>query len=350
MTDSPVIILNWNGWDDTLCCIESILKTNQQVNVWVVDNGSDEDRSAEILTKFPNTRYIQLDQNFGWAGGYNRGLKFAIQEKFKFAYLLNNDTTVEANFLEEALKTAETDDQIACVGSLILLDDKETVYFDGNYNPAEQASGSVQQVEFANGAGMLVRLSVFEKSGGFDERFCCYLEEKEWCRRVQKEYGFTIFNSRESTIYHKREASDVSQNSTYYRMRNRFIPASTQAPVNFQSLLERVKNEPDKETRNTLFCALQDGQEQQFGKRKRFRPSLGFQIKILWMGIRNRLRRTRLKTWAAKFGWDFRKPFLLLLSNTSELYGPKRTHLRLVDLISEVSGISPTVNSRWSCE
>src|SRR6266508_1972150 len=109
----PVIILNWNGWEDTFACLESIRGSDCADEVWLVDNGSAQDRSPECLVMLPTLRVLMLGENFGWAGAYNRALKLAAAEGFEIAYLLNNDTLVSSGFLTAAREAMLQDTGLA---------------------------------------------------------------------------------------------------------------------------------------------------------------------------------------------------------------------------------------------
>jgi len=117
-----IIILNWNGLKDTIECLESLKKiTYPNYEVIVVDNDS-KGNDADILEeRYKNyIRVIRNKENLGFAGGNNVAIRQVLkEEKSDYILLLNNDTIVEPNFLEELIKIALQDEKIAIIGSVI---------------------------------------------------------------------------------------------------------------------------------------------------------------------------------------------------------------------------------------
>ncbi|HKF54165.1 MAG TPA: glycosyltransferase family 2 protein [Blastocatellia bacterium] len=224
---APVIILNWNGWEDTFHCLRSLSLDPEVGEVWLVDNGSRDDRSSEAFALCPGLRVLRLDNNYGYAGGYNRALKLASKEGVEFAYLLNNDSTVVPGFLSALVRIASANGRIAAAGSLVLYAEPSNfVQFDGTYHgpgarPLYEDSG-VRIAHMVAGSGMLVRLRAMEECGYFDERFFCYCEEAEWCFRV-RDHGLLCVYCADSAIIHKGQSSDLNSNAMYYRFRNPFL-------------------------------------------------------------------------------------------------------------------------------
>ena len=226
----PVIVLNWNGWEDTFACLRSLSEAAEASDVWLVDNGSSIDRSEECRNICPGLRVLRWSENYGWAGGYNRALKPALDEGYEFAYLLNNDCSVSHGFLQACLEPMVSNRKLAAVGSVIVFDENggRWIKFDGKYHslgetPLHQdLQPGVRKTSEVNGAGMLLRLAALEHAGAFDERFFCYSEESEWCRRMSRK-GWQIAVAPASLVFHKCEGSNRSWNSRYYRMRNQFL-------------------------------------------------------------------------------------------------------------------------------
>src|SRR4051794_11109573 len=97
--DTPVIVLTWNGWDNTLECLRSLREDPDVATVWLVNNGSATDRSDDARAVFPGLRVLQFKENYGFAGGMNRALRMAATEGYELAYLLNNDALPLRGFL-----------------------------------------------------------------------------------------------------------------------------------------------------------------------------------------------------------------------------------------------------------
>jgi GT2 family glycosyltransferase len=283
---TPVIILNWNGWEDTFACLRSLAKASDVTLVWLVDNGSDIDRSDEALRLWPGLRLVSLGQNFGFSGGMNRAMRIAAVEGYSFVYLLNNDCTVTPGFLRAA-RDAAHDSDVAIVGSRVgFAAAPSFLCFDGRYyDQGEKAivpSSVVGKVSAVDGAGMLVRLAALERNGYFDERFFCYHEEGELCRRLISA-GWTCAIADASLILHKGEGSNVFENALYYRVRNGFLLAECvhdlpgirgklgawfaacyQAALIGESALRYQR----RNQLSTLAVALVDGVRGRFGQRR----------------------------------------------------------------------------------
>ncbi len=221
----PVVILNWNGWEDTLECVGSLRNAREVKEIWLADNGSDRDRTPEVAAAAPGIRTFRWDRNYGYAEGYNRALRIASAEGYEGAYLLNNDCVVAPDFLTEVLRVAESDSRFAAVGSRTVYADTKSVQFDGEYHARGdrglEPERTARVVKHVTGAAMFVRLTAMAAVGYFDARLFCYGEEHEWCLRAQR-HGWLCALAPSSLVFHKSEASDRNANATYYRTRNRF--------------------------------------------------------------------------------------------------------------------------------
>jgi len=116
-----IIILNWNGWSDTKECLESLEKvTYDNFEVILIDNASSEKFSI-YNSQFTNLLITPIfnKENLGFAGGNNQGIKIALERGADYTLLLNNDTTVEPNFLTELVDAAENNKEFGIVGPII---------------------------------------------------------------------------------------------------------------------------------------------------------------------------------------------------------------------------------------
>lgn len=282
----PIVVLNWNGWDDSIRCISSIYSAENTPLIWLVDNGSDQDLSLQLKEMFPELRIILLGSNYGWAVGNNKAIEIAASEGYDYIYLINNDSIVEKSFLSSSINFIN--DHIATVGSQILYLNNRKVIFDGEYALTDrdaQESSEVKSAEKVNGAGMLVSIKAYQTVGPFDARFFCYHEETEWCERASKLHGLEVKINLGSIVRHAREGSDISGNSLYYRTRNSFIKTPVRFPniPNLASnILEKAKDyrqNGNNEKYVVMMCALHDGLNKNFGYRKTYQVT--FFTKVL---------------------------------------------------------------------
>ena len=221
----PVLILNYNGWDDTFANIATM--TPYLPNLWLIDNGSDEDLTAEAVRRFPALRVLRNPSNLGWAGGYNRALAQVAADGYAHAYLLNSDAVAEAGAVERAV--AAFDDDVAAVGSVILAADGR-INFAGEYffflgereRDAAAAPAGVVAARTLHGAGVAVSLRAIAELGPFPEDHFLYWEEAEWFIRATQR-GWRLRLDGGSRVGHRGEASGTGTDATYYRTRNRFL-------------------------------------------------------------------------------------------------------------------------------
>ncbi|MFH2000318.1 MAG: glycosyltransferase family 2 protein [Planctomycetota bacterium] len=186
-----VVVVNLNGEGYLHGCLASLkLQTFRSFEVIVVDNGS-KDRSLEILERdFPWVRVIPLEVNTGFASGNNVGI---YASRAEYIATLNNDTIVDAGWLQALYDAAETNDRIGMVASKIFLGQEGRrldsagmlVYPDGmsrQRGRGEQDNGRFDRVEevlFPSACAALYRRSMLDEIGLFDEEFVSYCEDSD---------------------------------------------------------------------------------------------------------------------------------------------------------------------------
>jgi len=230
------ILINFNGIKDTIECLISLSKvTFQNLRVIIVDNNSNESDKEKLRSlDFPFIdKIIFSDSNLGFSGGNNLGIKYTLENGADYILLLNNDTVVQPEFLNQLLLCFEKDEKIGISTCQInYYYDKNKVWYGGGYIDKLRASGysftnaDTQEgfVTFASGCCLLIKKNVIEDIGLLDENYFLYLEDTDYCARVIKKYK--IFFSNKTLIYHKVGASVKSQiniNSIYYSIRNRLF-------------------------------------------------------------------------------------------------------------------------------
>lgn len=285
MQDFPrvsIVVLNWNGWKDTIECLESLWKINYPFfDIVVVDNHSDDESIKEIreyivsklgsglnygqkhyfkLKEYSETELLMKNsqeksdqinfvdreivilkslKNTGFAGGNNLGIVYAL--KFldpDYLLLLNNDTLVEKDFLEKMLEMGESYEDIGVIGpktcyypqkNLINSAGADMVWHLGlalNRGIGDVDQGQYDEpmeVDSLLGACLLIKTELIEKIGLLDSRFFLILEETDFCLRAQKA-GYKVVYDPESKIYHKEGFSgSMSPLGMYYLYRNRLI-------------------------------------------------------------------------------------------------------------------------------
>ena len=231
-----IITINYNGLKDTCALIETI-PFNDKMEVIVVDNASTNDEVSEIQKRYPYVTIIKSDQNLGFAGGNNLGIKAA---KGKYLFLVNNDTIFEDFNVQALIDRLESSDDIGIVCPKIRFTwGCNPIQFTG-YTPLSKITVRNQAIGFgeedkgqyetahptpyAHGAAMLIKREAIEKVGLMPECYFLYYEELDWSMMFTRA-GYQIWYEPACTIYHK-ESQATGQNSplkVYYLTRNRLL-------------------------------------------------------------------------------------------------------------------------------
>ena len=233
-----IVILNWNGLDDTKLCLEHVFKLDyDNYEVIVVDNGSSE-KDKKYLSKLKNIVYIDNPVNRGFAGGQIDGFKKA---KGDFILLLNNDAVIKSDYINQALPLFE-DKKVAAVGGRSYFwNEKEPIFNENNrfYSYMEidpiraettlqMSDNGIQEVNTVSGSAVMVRKNVVEKYGYLWELFFAYYEETDLFARY-KRAGYRILYNPDMQIWHKNGASSGAQGGSfffyYHIYRNRYMYA-----------------------------------------------------------------------------------------------------------------------------
>lgn len=236
---TAIAILNWNGRKLLEEFLPSVVQFSQKSEIYVIDNGSDDESVNYLKTNFPSVKIIQNQENFGYAKGYNIGIKSIDAE---IICLLNSDVKVSENWLKPVLNLFDTDKNIAAVQPKIL-DYKNPAYFEyagagGGFIDdfgypfcrgrvfwtLEEDKGQYDdtiQTFWASGACMFIRKEDFENIGGFDEGFFAHMEEIDLCWRLNN-IGKKIYYCGQSSIYHLGGGTlkNSSPRKTYLNFRN----------------------------------------------------------------------------------------------------------------------------------
>lgn len=235
-----IVVVNWNGTDDTLECLASLNSLSYaNYTVYVVDNGSTVSCKGAVESQYPGTQVIELPENRGFAGGVNAAVKIALGDGARYLWLVNNDAVVEPATLTELVKIAEADPRCGIVGCKVLKYGRNSVldHAGGRIMPwlgraehigmGEEDRGqydAVRAVHYVTGCSILAKREVFEEVGLLPEDYFLYWEETEWCVRASRR-GWKVLYCPTARVYHK-VAHTVGQGSprvTYYFARNSLL-------------------------------------------------------------------------------------------------------------------------------
>lgn len=231
-----VILINYNGLEDTLECIESIKKNDMEVDIIVVDNASKVDEGKIIKERYSFVKIIRSDKNLGFSGGNNLAIKYALENNFEYVMLLNNDTIIKSNMISELLKNAN--ENTIAVPKMYYYDDKNIIWYDGGYiskvkgssnhdnmNKIDNNYSKNRNCTFATGCCILIHVNILMKIGLLNENYFMYCEDTEYCLRALKN-NIKILYIPTAQLWHKVSRStggSYSNFATYYMTRNRFI-------------------------------------------------------------------------------------------------------------------------------
>lgn len=234
-----IILVNYNSTSDTIECVNSLIKIDHHnFSIIIVDNHSDA-AHFESLYKHCSSEnritIIRVNDNLGFAGGNNVGIKNALASGSEFICLLNNDTIVEPDFLTKLI--SRYDDSIGILSPLICYYlDRKKIWAAGGRISKLRGSGFAyhlnenisevrgdKYVDFASGCCMLFHRSLIDQIGYLDENFFLYLEDTDFSFRTTH-INKKILIVKDSVIYHKVNASTKKDHSLlplYYTTRNR---------------------------------------------------------------------------------------------------------------------------------
>lgn len=234
-----IILLNWNGKDDTIECLHSLKDLSYpSYQPIVVDNGSFDDSVSSIRKQFPEVPILQTGKNLGFAEGNNVAIRWAMEHKADWILLLNNDTIVSKDLIENLLEAAKDRPKGGIFGAKILkYHQPDTIdHLGGVWSPekaeffslhsGEKDRGffEMQKVDYVCGAALFVHRSVFEKVGLLEPKFFLLWEESDFCSRAKKQ-GFEIWTAPKAAIWHKVSSSfsGGKPHMHYFWWRNRLL-------------------------------------------------------------------------------------------------------------------------------
>ena len=238
-----IIILNWNGKEDTIECLESLKHiTYPNYEILLVDNGSTDGSVECFRERYPGMEIIENGENLGFAEGNNVGIRRAMDEGADYVLLLNNDTVVDPEFLGELVKVADGDENIGIVGPKIYYYDydgrNDVIWFAGgnvlrrigqpfHYGLHKIDKGQydkMKNVDFITGCALLIKQEVVGIVGLLDVDYFAYFEDLDYNIKVSKA-RYSIVYSPKAKIWHKGSSTSGFMSTTYiyFHTRNRIL-------------------------------------------------------------------------------------------------------------------------------
>lgn len=239
--DISFITICYNGFKDTCELIESLHDKIHSVTyeIIVVDNASREDEAAKIRRLYPTVNAIRSNENGGFSGGNNIGIRAA---RGKYIFLINNDTYIESDHIDCLVERLESRPEIGGVSPKIRFAfPPQHIQFAGftplshitlRNNmlgfgcPDDGSYDTPHPTPYLHGAAMMIKREVIEKAGLMPEIFFLYYEELDWSTRMTRA-GYELWYEPRCTVFHKESQStgQLSKLRTYYLTRNRLLYA-----------------------------------------------------------------------------------------------------------------------------
>lgn len=273
-----IVLLNWNNEEDTLECIKSLQEIDyNNYETIIVDNGSEKESVLKIKKEYPEIKIIENKKNIGFAGGNNVGIKYAMENGADYVLLLNNDTTVEKDFLNKLVEKGESDEKNGLVGAKIYFhNEPDRIWFAGGKVNWLKNKGThigldeidkgqydeIKEVDYLTGCCLLIKKEVIEKISQADlnsrsrvglnsrsrvglsprsrvglsprsnqieflaEDYFLYYEDTDFCLRA-KNADYKCLYVPQAKIYHKisRSTKPGSAGYIYYHVRNGLVMA-----------------------------------------------------------------------------------------------------------------------------
>jgi GT2 family glycosyltransferase len=245
-----VVVLSWNGRDDTLASLASLAAVEEpELAIIVVDNGSSDGSAEAVELAYPGVEVVRSETNLGFAGGCNLGMLRALERGAEHVLLLNNDVEVDPGFALALVEEAGRRPQAGALCSKVLfLDPADRIWFAGaDYDPRRGYNGrqrgygqpddgrfdAVVESDRACGAAMLVPRAALERIGLFDPELFAYSEDTDWSLRARAA-GLRLYVVPASRVWHKVSAASGGESAPatlYYGLRNAIAVAERHAPL-----------------------------------------------------------------------------------------------------------------------
>lgn len=234
-----ILLVNWNGKNDTLACLTSLRKVTYQArHIVVIDNASTDGSVDAIRQQFPEVEVLANARNERFARANNQGMQMALQAGAELVLLLNNDTAVAPDFLEHLVQAIHSREDAGMVAPKI--------YYHHNPNLIWYAGGKVnlwmgrvwhrglrqldipekfnqlEATDYLTGCAILAKRECIEKIGMLDEGYFMYAEDADWSWRAQLA-SFVCLYEPAAKIWHKVGAAAGGSFKVYHKVRGNFL-------------------------------------------------------------------------------------------------------------------------------
>lgn len=244
-------MLNWNGREDTLSCLDSLSRVDHpELAIVCVDNGSSDGSQRAIAERFPEVKLIEAGANLGYAGGNNLGIRYALEHDARWMMLVNNDASVAPDVVEGFERAVAARPHAGILaGKVYFADRPQTVWFAGQrvsellgYSGRPRGYGRqdgpryshIRDTGRAVGALMAISREAIDRVGLLDEDLFAYVEDVDWALRVRAA-GLEVVYAPGARAWHSVSASTggeaASTHTLYYGVRNTVTVLERRRPL-----------------------------------------------------------------------------------------------------------------------
>jgi GT2 family glycosyltransferase len=244
-----IVTINWNGLNDTVACVTSLLALSYPAfHVVIVENGSQNDEASRLTERFAGDRRVTVirnPRNDGYAEGNNVGIRNARSAGWDDCiWIVNNDATVDPAALDHLISAAHATPNVGVVSSTILYPDKRTAYALGGgtlnmWTGIDRLIGARQpwdrsrppiRIDYVSGASFFISRAALDTLVGFDPDYFLYSEEADFCVRARRA-GFALAYASRSVVIHQsaKSVGHLSATYVYYFLRNKYVLMRKQA-------------------------------------------------------------------------------------------------------------------------
>jgi GT2 family glycosyltransferase len=234
MSQTSVVIPNWNGIHSIEACLNSLLEQSTKINIIVVENGSRDGSLELIQRKYPHIELLVHNKNLGFAGGVNSGIEKAIQNGSKYVALFNNDAVADRQWIQALVGCLDGNNKVGIATCKLTSIDNRHLdstgdqytnwglpYPRGRGEPVGSQYDNDTFVFAASGGASLYRVSMLNEIGLFDKDFFAYYEDVDISFRAQLA-GWKVAYVPTSIAYHQIGATSgrIKGFTTYQTMKN----------------------------------------------------------------------------------------------------------------------------------
>ncbi len=219
MKSVMIVVLAWNHVDDTVECLYSMAKSDYpNLRLALVDNASTDNTLEIVKRDFPQVEIIQSKENLGVSGGYNLGMKYAVQQGVDYILIANNDISVDSSMIRNLVTAMDQNEQIGIGMPKIYhyYQDRSRLWCTGAYwrrfPPTVKMMGVnardalkydvAREIEFAPSCVLLLRTKMVIQVGYFDTGYFFYNDDWDYCVRARHS-GYKIHFIPSAMMWHK---------------------------------------------------------------------------------------------------------------------------------------------------